>query len=290
MGALGITPLDEQIEKRDECDPAWKVEIRDLARGFAGALFVSLPLLYTMEMWQHGRELSGWTVIGFLVAGYFVNVGFCAYAGFRQTQWTSGYFWDAMTALGIGAVASVLTLTVAGIIDFSLSPEIMWKIVALESVPCGIGAAVARNQLGGGDSSRSDDSSPFSSDMSVFMGSLLGGVLFAYNIAPTMETVVITTKQDWWLALATVILSLAVTFVIVEIAKFVERDYTNRTIFTTPFIETVFSYAVALVVSFAFLFGFDYISWGDDPAIWVPRVVTAAYATALGGAAGRLVL
>ncbi len=284
------TALEHQIRINDECEPAWRVEMRDLSRGFAGALFVSLPLLYTMEMWEHGRTLPAWGIIAMLVAGYFANVGLCAYASFRQTHWVQGYFWDGLVCMGIGAVASFATLFVSGIIDFDLSKEVLVKIIALETVPTGLGAAVARNQLGSGDSAHNQDRSPFSKDTSVVIGSILGGVLFAFNIAPTIEPKVITLNQNWWLILGTAVLSIAVSYLVVHLAHFEERDWSERKVFNTPFVETVFSYALALMVSFALLFAFGYIDWGDPPTVWVPIMVTMAYATTLGGAAGRLIL
>lgn len=291
MGSVAsLTPLDRQIEIHGECEPVWTVELRDLARGFAGALFVSLPLLYTMEMWEHGRSLPPWGIIAMLVAGYFANVGLCAYASFRQTHWVEGYFWDGLVCMGIGAVASFVSLFVAGIIDFELSQEVAVRIVALETVPTGLGAAVARNQLGSGDSAHNNDRSPFSRDLSVVIGSILGGVLFAFNIAPTVEPKVITLNQNWWLILGTALLSLAVSYLVVHLAHFEDRDWNERKIFNTPYVETVFSYALALLVSFALLFAFGYIAWGDPPTVWVPIMVTMAYATTLGGAAGRLIL
>lgn len=284
------TDLNTPIAIDDECKPAWKVEMRDIARGFAGAVFVSLPLLYTMEMWEHGRSMPPWGIIVMLVGGYFANVGLCAYSGFRQTQCSSGYFWDAAVAMGIGAVASTLTLLVTGIIDFDLSPEIAIKIVALEIVPTGLGAAAARNQLGGGDSAKVENRSPFSTDTSVLLGSLLGGILFAFNIAPTIEPTVITLNQNWWLVLATAILAIAVTYLVVHVAEFTERDLSRRRIIKTPLVETAIAYSIAFLVSYLLLSGFGYVSVFDPLSVWVPRVVTLTYATAIGGAAGRLIL
>lgn len=84
---LATTDINTPIAIGDECDPAWLVEMRDIARGFGGAVFVSLPLLYTMEMWKHGRSIPLWSLVLIMIGGYFANVGLCAYSGFRQTQW-----------------------------------------------------------------------------------------------------------------------------------------------------------------------------------------------------------
>lgn len=119
---------------------------------------------------------------------------------------------------------------------------------------------------------------------------MLGGFLFAFNVAPTVETTEITMRQSWWLALATMLLSIVVAHLIVHLAQFDDRDLSRRKIFKSPITETLISYGLALLVSYILLFGFGYIGFSDPYGVWIPRVVTLAYATTLGGAAGRLVL
>lgn len=225
-----------------------------------------------------------------LLAGYLVNLGLVAFSGFGSVQGIGSYFWDALVAMGIGAVASIVTLYVAGVIGSGLTPELAIKIVALETVPTGMGASVALNQHSGGDSHRRGDDLRLSTDVTVILGSLLGGVLFSFNIAPTMEPELVTLQQDWWQTLATMLLSIGVAYMIVHIAQFEERDLSERTVVTSRGFEASLSYVIALFVAALLLLGFGYINFGDPLSVWVPRVVTAAYVTAVGGAAGRLVL
>ena len=65
---IAITPWDREITDNDECCRAGDVETRDLARGMAGALFVSLPLLFTMEMWQIARTIPDTTPMKDIIA------------------------------------------------------------------------------------------------------------------------------------------------------------------------------------------------------------------------------
>ncbi len=283
------TPLSEEMCDKGDIVPAWKLEIRDIARALSGALFVSLPLLYTMEMWQHARWLSDWHVLGMLVASYLIILGMLSFSGFRQINWPANHFWDALIAMGLGALASAVTLFVAGVITAGMSTHILVKAIALETVVTGIGAAVAKNQLGGGDGGSGE--SKMSPGTIMILGSILGGVLFAFNIAPTMETKIVTLQQNWWLILATMLLSIFVSWMIVEVADFSNEGKDDDPGFIdNAFTAAIISYAISLVIAYALLFGFDFISFSDPLSIWVPQVVTVAYATAIGGAAGRLVL
>lgn len=288
--AAWVLPLHTMIRDKEDCCPAWRVEVRDLARGFAGALFVSLPLLYTQEMWDFGRGLRPGSILAFLGAAFLICYGMILFAGFRKVNWQRSAAWDALACLGIGAIASLLTLLVAGIIDGSTPVGLAGRLVALETVATSIGAAVASNQLGSGDSALRDRKVRRSDDETVVLGSLLGGILFALNIAPTMETKFVATQQDWVLALATFLLSVAVAFIIVNIAQFEERDLSRRKIITSTWLEALVAYLIAFAVSWWLLWMFAYITLGDPLEEWLPQVITLAYCTSLGGAAGRIVL
>ncbi|WP_265570109.1 DUF2391 family protein [Sphingomicrobium nitratireducens] len=70
---IETTPWHEEVRDGDVECAAGEVEIRDLARGFAGALFVSLPLLFTMEMWEIARTIPDALLIGFLGISFLIN-------------------------------------------------------------------------------------------------------------------------------------------------------------------------------------------------------------------------
>lgn len=284
---IGVTPWHRQVLDKDKCCEAGEVEIRDLARGMAGALFVSLPLLFTMEMWQIARTIPDGVLLAFLGVAFLFMRLFIEFAGFRRKAWQSSKWWDTTVTFGIGIVASTITLFVAGIISLDLDFYLTVKLIALESIPTAMGAAVAMNQLGGGDGA---DEGTFSPDVSMLLGSLLGGFLFAFNIAPTMETKVIVLKQDWWQTGLTFFLSLAVSYMMVAIAQFETRDLSNRKAIDREWLEALVAYLVAFLISMLLLWVFGYGTPADPLEVWLPQTIVLAYGTTLGGAAGRLVL
>ena len=285
---LTVTAWDEPIQDGDDTCPAGEVERRDLARRMAGALFVSLPLLFTMEMWQIARTIPDAVLLVLLGVGYGVNRLLLEYSGFRKRAWQRSKWWDALVAMGIGAVASVITLLITGIVDVGMDWLIAIKVIALETIPTGMGAAVAANQLGGGDAS--EEALGASPDVAVIVGSLVGGFLFAFNIAPTMETKVITLGQEWWMVGATAILSLLVSYLMVAIANFEQRDLSDRKIIDREWLEALVAYLIAVIISMLLLWVFGYSTPADPLEVWLPQTIALAYATTLGGAAGRLIL
>lgn len=192
-----VTPLDrEVVDARGERDPAWRLEVRDLARGLAGALFVSLPMLFTMEMWEVARTMPTAVLLALLGLSLIINRLFLLFAGYRHRDWVKGSdWWDVLVTMGIGALVSAVTLYLTGIVDFAMNPTLALRTIALETVPTSMGAAVAINQLGAGDSGKHSRVLRKSTDLTVILGVLLGGILFAFNIAPTAETKVIAVSQ-----------------------------------------------------------------------------------------------
>ncbi|MCJ7420489.1 DUF2391 family protein [Sphingomicrobium astaxanthinifaciens] len=284
---IAVTPWRTMILDGQQCCEAGEVEIRDLARGLAGALFVSLPLLFTMEMWQIARRIPDTVLLAFLAIAFLVVRLFINFSGYRRKAWQRSKTWDALVAMGLGVVASVITLFVAGIISLELDYYISAKIIALEAVPTAIGAAVAMNQLGGGDSAKDDGFSP---DVTMVLASFLGGVLFAFNVAPTIEPKVIVLKLGWWQIGATFLLSLGISYMMVAIANFETRDLSTRKIIDSEWLEAAIAYIIAFLVSMLLLWVFGYATITDPLEVWLPQTILLAYATTLGGAAGRLVL
>ncbi|AKQ41163.1 hypothetical protein CP97_02535 [Aurantiacibacter atlanticus] len=285
---IAVTPWSHPIHLDDETVKAGTMEVRDIAQGFAGALFISLPLLFTMEMWQIARTIPDVVLLGFLVVSLIFNRLFLQFAGFRCKEWQRSRWWDALVTMGIGAVASTVTLYMAGVINTDIDTHLAIKTIALETVPTSMGAAVAVNQLGGGDSG-SDDSG-MSRDLGVIVGTVLGAFLFSFNIAPTMETRVIVQMQNWWQTGATFVLSIGVSYLMVSVAQFSERDMSKRKVINAAWLEALVSYLFAFFISMMLLWVFQYSTPMDPLEVWLPQTIVLAYVTTLGGAAGRLIL
>lgn len=76
--------------------------IREYGRGVAGGLLFSLPLLYTMEMWQSGFVLAPLRLLIGLAMVFLLLLGYNRYAGVRS----DASFWevaiDSIEELGLG--------------------------------------------------------------------------------------------------------------------------------------------------------------------------------------------
>lgn len=287
---FAISPLDTVIDDEGESRSLWTIEVHDLARGFAGALFLALPLLFTLEMWQRARVIPIWDLSLIMVLAYFGNVGFSMFSGFKPTLKRRAAWFDAFTSLGIGLVASAITLVLINQVNVDMPTVTVVKLILLEAVPASFGASLAINQLG---SRKAESDTEFADtlnlDLKKILGTFLGALMFSFNIAPTVETQVIGNGLSWWHTVGIVVFSLAVSALLVFFADFVERDNTSG-ILKPKWLETLFAYLVSLLVSALLLWMFGYIGPGTPLTEMVPRVVTLGYGTTLAGAAGRLIL
>lgn len=285
--AFAKSPLDATVHIDDQEVKLWIAEVRDLARGFCGALFLALPLLFTLEMWDRARVIPNWDLALILVAAYLGNVGFSVFNGFKEAVARRAAWFDGLTSMGIGVVASAITLALINQISWDLPIEIIVKLILLETVPTSFGASLAINQLGGGRTKNKAEDA-FSADFKKVLATILGALMFSFNIAPTVEPQIIGNGLAWGHTLGIVLFSLAVSSLMVYFAGFIERD--GEGVLSKNWIETLFAYIVSLVVSALLLWMFGYIDLGTPLQTAVPWIVTMGYATTLAGAAGRLII
>ena len=72
--------------------------LREYARGVAGGLLFSLPLIYTMEVWWAGFIAPPSRLLLSLAAGFFLLFGYNRYAGLHQ----DASWWEvAFEAVGV---------------------------------------------------------------------------------------------------------------------------------------------------------------------------------------------
>lgn len=289
---IQYSPLNANIKVGDEHKKLWQIELRDIARGFCAALFFALPLLYTLEMWARARAMPAWEMAIIILGTYLANVGFGLFNGFKPELTRKSAWLDALTAMGIGLFASAITLALVGQYHAGVPTEIAVKLLLLEMVPTSFGASLAINQLGsrsqGGGQRQMEDF--YSKDFQKIMGTTLGALLFAFNIAPTIEPKVITYSTGWWHSLGIMVFSLFVSVLMVFFTNFIERDSKDNGLLSSRWVETAVAYLVSLLVSVILLWMFGYLSLDVPFAVMVRWTVTLGYATTLGGAAGRLLL
>lgn len=289
--SIAMSPLGTVIQDRNGGDatPLWTVELRDLARGLCGGLFLALPLLFTLEMWERARIIPAWDIVVMVGLCYLANVGFAQFTGFKRPAVRRTPWFDALTAMGIGIVAATITLLLVRQLTPATPLVTSAKLVLLEMVPISFGASLAVNQLGDRNRPRSAGERRLSPDARELLGTTLGATMFAFNIAPTAEIQILGNGLTWVHLVGLIAFSLAVSAMMVFFTNF-EGEEPEGGVTRNPLVETLLSYLVSLGVSAILLWLFGFIDFGTPIGLVVPWVITLGYATTLAGAAGRLIL
>ena len=268
--------------------------VREYARGLIGGLLFSLPLLYTMEVWWAGFIARPAQLLIYFLVGFLLLFGYNRFAGLREdASWLEVAF-EAVEEMGLGLLVSMLMLWLLGQIDGDLTwSEVTGKVV-VEAVTVAIGISVGSSQLGhqgdepGGMEGENSGKVPGLSSQLVL--GACGAVLFASNVAPTEEVLVIAIESSPWRLLLLALLSLALGGLILFYSDFhdserLQPDRGPQTVVS----RTVISYAIALVSS-AFILWFFGRFDGASAAACLAQTVVLGVAGSLGSSAGRLLL
>lgn len=260
-----------------------------LARAFGGAVIFALPMMMTMEMWELGFYMGRVKLLLLVVVTLPLLVGLSHYIGFEPTFELKEDLVDALVAVAVGALTSLVILLLLSVIEPPMSPgEIVGKL-ALQTVPAAIGALLAQAQLG-----QKEDEQEKQRDIGYFGVLFLmavGGLFLALNLAPTEEMFLIayrmTPVHGLLLAGASLLLMHAFVYA-VDFSGEVElpEDVPLWQVFLR---YTVVGYAQALLISAFVLWLFgrtDGIAFAEVLMI----TVVLGFPAAVGAAAARLIL
>ena len=269
-------------------------DLDPILRACAGALLGALPLLYTMEMWWYARVVTEPRLLAMMAVTGGIAILSILFGGFRRGRVTHLGI-DTLIVFGIGIVISVLTLLVVGRIHPGLVPlRAAARMVALESIPCTIGAALAMTQFRprDGDSRNVDRRiRKLSQDQQKVLATLVGGVFFAFNVAPTDELRMMTMEAEPVYFPLIVVFSLVASYLVVFEADFAERPAGYRTgTLGNPYAETMVAYVLSLGISYGFLVGFGHLNPEMPFYTQVTMTVMLGYVTTIGGSAGRILV
>lgn len=290
--------------------------LQEYGRGVAGGLMFSLPLLYTMEVWWAGFNARPLHLIIYVFATFVLLLGYNRYVGLRHDASMTEVIIDSIEEMGIGLVLSVSVLWLIGRLTSDMPVnEIVSKIV-IEAMTIAIGVSVGTAQLGGenqddegvgGDSpgqdnqaegkrgGESDDDGGHESQNKVGFGGQMviaacGAVLFAANVAPTEEIVVIAAENSSRRLLALALFSLVLSALILYFSEFRGSRQFVRVGNPVAIIGgTMMTYAIALVVAALILLFFGRFD-GEALNMCVAQTIVLGVAAALGASAGRLLL
>lgn len=270
--------------------------VRGIARGFAGALLFSIPMLMTMEMWFLGFYMSRERLLLLLILNMPLLLLLSHRIGFEHTAtWTQSAR-DAIVAYGMGILASAAILILLGVITIDMPLDQWIGMVAVQAVPASIGAMLGRSQL-----SMSDDDDDESEDareeqqgtsyaIELFMMAV-GALFLSLNLAPTEEMILLAYKMTPWHALALTAISILLMHGFVYALAFrgghaLQEDEPRWHAFIR---FTLPGYVLALVVSFYALWTFERLD-GMASAEALLVVIVLAFPAAIGAAAARLIL
>lgn len=268
--------------------------LQEYGRGIAGGLLFSLPLLYTMEVWQAGYTMQQLHQLAYVVVTFALLLGYNRYAGLRSdANWLEVGI-DSVEEMGIGLVLALALLLLLGRLDLTMNIGTLVGQIVLEAMPAAIGVSVGTAQLGDGGEQQGQSQRRATQDESRFFGqitlALCGAVLLAANVAPTEEILQIAVEAAQWQLLGLALASLLVGAVILFYSGFrggstaVARGGLLSTISSL-----VITYTVALLASAIILWFFDRFE-NVALSVCVAQTVVLGGAAMLGASAGRLLL
>lgn len=297
---------------------------REYGRGVAGGLMFSLPLLYTMEVWWAGFSAHPLRLLAYMLATFVLLLGYNRYAGLRRDATMTEVAIDSVEEMGLGLILSALFLALLGRITSEMpASEIVGRVV-IEAMTIAVGVSVGTAQLGGGDAAEegygAEAGAKARDDKSVGQkktrgknkqgegGSAWGGehqqihfggqitlavcgaFLFAANVAPTEEIVLMAVESSWLRLLGLALLSLVIGSFILYYSEFKGAEELVHTDgFSAALLGTVVTYAIALSVSAAILWFFGRFE-GVTLYTALAQTVVLGVAATLGASAGRLLL
>ena len=263
-----------------------------LARAFGGAIFFSLPLLMTMEMWWLGFYMDRLRLAIFMLLFFPMLVGLSLVSGFKRTRSVWEDVEDATVAYLVGFVTAAVVLALMRQLDTSMPLRDAVGRVALQAVPASVGAVLAHGLLGGPEDRAEEEEKMRQAGYGGEMFLMAAGAVFlAFNVAPTEEMILIAAAITPWHALALMAASLLMMHAFVYAVEFrgQARQPAGGAAHSAFLHYTLTGYAVALLLSAYVLWTFGRFE-GTGVVFQVQTTIVLGLPASLGAAAARLVL
>ncbi|GAB3200042.1 putative integral membrane protein (TIGR02587 family) [Pontibacter aydingkolensis] len=266
--------------------------LKEYARGIAGGLLFSFPLLYTMEVWWTGFIADPLDLMILVVVTYLLLLGYNRFAGMHPDASWKHVFIDSVEEMGIGLLISFGVLLMLNRIRLSGMgiDEVMGKVI-IEAMAVSIGVSIGTAQLGANEEEeKRQKSRERKTKVGFFVLGICGAIIVGGNVAPTEEIVMIAMEAAPGHILAMALVSLLISIIVVFFSDFkgTARRSRNGLLFDMTF-DTCVSYITALGVSAFVLWFFGRF---DGVSFWVAfqQVVVLGVLSSLGASAGRLLI
>jgi len=268
--------------------------LQEYGRGVAGGLMFSLPLMYTMEVWWVGFIAHPWRLVVYMLATFILLLGYNRYGGLRHDRTMREVGIDSVEVMGIGLLIAGLVLFLLGRITLTMPINEIAGLVVAEAMTVAIGVSVGTAQLGAGG--KDDEGMGEGADKNdinfgaQMVFSFCGAVLFAANVAPTEEIVILAIESPWMKLIGLGVLSLLIAFLILHFSNFTGADKFVRADRPTEVVlGTIVTYAIALVSAGLILWFFGRLDGVSLYTVLAQAIVLGVPAT-IGASAGRLLL
>ncbi len=266
--------------------------LRVYARGVAGGLLFSLPLLYTMEVWMAGHTASPLRLLALLSGTIALLLAYNWAGGLRAAQGWSENLFEAAEEMCLGLLSAAIVLFLLGQLDPAASPGEWIGRVTLEGAIAAIGVSVGTEQLGDAEGAgvAGGRAGRFPAIVGELAPAALGATLIAANVAPTDEISMIASEASSVHLIGLLVISLLTVGVLLNVSDFRGSErLSRRDVGLGPLKGTAVTYALAFVVAALLLWVIGRFD-GEAPATMIARTVVLAFPAALGAAAGRLLL
>ena len=198
--------------------------LSEYGRGVAGGLLFSLPLLYTMDVWWAGFTSHPFRLAAYVAATFALLLGYNRLLGLRRDTCFSEVVIDSVEEMGLGILVALLILWLLGRVTSGMPLEEAAGKVVIEAMTVAVGVSVGTAQLGGGGGEGDKGVSGGQASAGGFGGQLVvalcGAVLFASNVAPTEEIVMMAVEISAWRLLGLALLSLGLAALILYYSEF----------------------------------------------------------------------
>jgi putative integral membrane protein (TIGR02587 family) len=290
--------MPRRKSKKNETRRSVAESFQEYGRGLAGGLMFSLPLLYTMEVWWAGFNAHPWRLAAYVLATFVLLLGYNRYGGLRHDASMAEVAIDSVEEMGIGFIISAVFLFLLGRISFEMSANEIAGQIVIEAMTVAIGVSVGTAQLGGGDEEEVSEESgqqQGGEQKEIHFGGQMvlafcGATLFAANVAPTEEIVVIAVESSWMRLVGLAFVSLLIGTLILHYSEFTgAREVVRTAGGFGAVVGSVITYAVALFSSALILWFFGRF---DGVALYtsLAQIIVLGVASTLGASAGRLLL
>lgn len=258
-----------------------------LGRACGGALIFGVPLLMTEEMWELATRISPVQLAVYWLVGLPLLIGLSRYFGFEKTDTLVDDIVDAFAAITLGTGIAAAVLALLHVLDLE-SPWTAMNQIALQALPCSIGALLAQSQLRDDPSEPKDDGPPDGYPGALFP-MIVGALYLGLAIAPTEEVATIAGRMDLFGLAALVGVTLAVNEAFATAAAREAPADTPGSTLTGFLVFTVIGYVVAAALAAYLLWIANRLDGGSVHAA-VAQVIVLGFPMSIGATAARVIL